>query len=263
MIKKHSFFLLLFSLLMSSNFCYTKWAPFITQKDPTTGKGTLTNKTIKDMSYEELLPRKNKHKEAGSLDVVIRYLETMEAVCPDAENTAQIKLELADAYFEDGQLKKAEKKYTEYASLYQGGDKMAYAARQQVLCCHYQSLDPDRDQSKTEETIELIDLFVKQYDTSDHVAQMKEIRAKCRDKLAQSEMSIIKDLISRKRYPSAQKRIEYAQSEFISEFPNLEVTLAEFETKLQEVQGTTVAKKEDNSILKKEQEKIEEKPLIA
>lgn len=240
-VKRH---LIIFSFLVLTPLCFSNMGPLITQKDLGTGRTVRSNKTLKDMDFQELQERKIYHKEKGNTDVVIRYLEVMETVGQNPEKIAQAKLELGDTYLDDKQFAKAEKKFEDYLALYQEDSKMDYASYKRTLCCRAQQLDPDRDQTKTQETIELIDMFEKQYNSSPYLAELKEIRIASREKLAQSELYVIKDLTSRKRYNNAHKRIAYVKDNFVSEFPDLVAQLDEFETLLPE-EITVVATKEE------------------
>jgi outer membrane assembly lipoprotein YfiO len=224
-------------------------------------------KTLRNMDYNEREAFKNKCLAENDRFNAIRTLELMVPVCTDLNKLKDILLELADLLFDEGRLEAAGKTYREFVKYYPGNEKVEYALYKAVICKFYTTLDPERDQSNTRETIELADKFLEREEIfRTHSQEVRTVRTQCYQRLFDSEISIFKFYCNRGRYKSANTRLANIRKEFIQHVPNsdpylltLEIDLAQqvkdtprFEEKQKELaekfphyQETILAQKDD------------------
>lgn len=207
------------------------WLPFFKKK-----QGILLeakNKTIRTMSIDELRDKKKEHLGVNNKEIAIKYLEKMLPLCDNLQDAAELLLELAELLFELKQYPEAEERYREFCLLYPGNEQIEFAFYQRIVCSFKGILDPNRDQSKTYETIELIDAFLKRDELFlSYIQEIDTMRTQCRFQLFSSELSIITDYTQRNRYQSAQKRINHVKEIFFEEFPQHQHMVAQFEKNL-------------------------------
>lgn len=222
---------------------YPRWLPF-RESETSSEKPLLVlgkqdeKKTIRTMSFEELKAQKNVRLSEGNKEMAIKYLEKMIPLCDDLGELGSLYLEIADLSFECDKLKQAEQYYREFCTLYPGDEKIEYALYKAILCSFRKILDADRDQTKTDKTIELTDSFLQRHEIfTTYTSEVEKIRRQCLVRLAESEIGIVKDYTNRKSYKSAQRRIEYIIAQLFEELPEFEAQLTELQNLLCELQG--------------------------
>ncbi len=209
-------------------------------------------KTFSKMAYEDLEQAKNKQIIANNKEVAIKYLEQMLKLCDDINQLAQHLVELADLLFDCSNFKKAGKIYAEFTILYPGNEQIEYTLYRAILCSFYQTLDADRDQTKTKETIQLTDNFLERVDIfSQYKDEVYRIRSSCYQKLVASEINVCTFYIKRGSYRSAQKRLDGLCTEWLPKMPNIESQVIMLEIALAEKKGDTVIMLEKQQKLKK------------
>jgi outer membrane assembly lipoprotein YfiO len=173
------------------------------------------NKTFRTMTFDELAARKDELLQENDYYTATKYLEKMVSLCPDLQKLAFLMLELADAHFERGELTKAEKYYKEFRLMYPGHNRIEYASYKAILCSFYQTLQADRDQTKTQETLELTEQFLKRKDIfTTYATEAENIQMQCHQKQFTSNVAIIQDYINRGRTKSAEHRLEQIRTEY-------------------------------------------------
>lgn len=193
------------------------------------------NKYFKDMNYEELKEKRKEYIEANNMSIIIKYTERMLTLCQDVHAIANHLLELADAYFNDGSLLKAEAVYRQFVHLYGGSKKVEYATYKAVLCSFNRTLTHDRDQSKTESTIELCDEFLARDVFTQYKDQVIAIRKDCYQKLADNEFYIVDFYMHPARQnkkaalTAAQRRLKVLREEWLPKLPEIEMQLVAME----------------------------------
>ncbi|MCA9770407.1 outer membrane protein assembly factor BamD [Candidatus Dependentiae bacterium] len=201
------------------------------------GKLIKKRKTISAMDYNELKKRKIQLTKNKDTEGTIKYLQKMIPLCQDLKELRDIMLELADLLFDTGKLQEAEKLYREFSKLYPSDVNTEYTLYKAILCCFYKTLDTSRDQTKTQETLELVDQFLERERVFTHyTAEVKKIGSTCNQKLAEAQLSVIDFYIKRGNYQSAHHRIANVKKEFLSAVPEIEVQLLHFEYKLAHAQ---------------------------
>lgn len=190
--------------------------------------------TYLDMDYDQLMVAKDLHVAKNNLPSAIKYVEQMMKLCGDITKLADHLLELADLLFQAGQIQKASRLYTEYATLYPGSEKMEYALYRAIYSSFTSILPSDRDQTRTEETVGLTEVFLLQDHFVTHRNEVKEIQQKCYAQLATSECSVCSFYITRDRFTAAEKRLNTIRSKWLPKLPTLETEVIALEAQLTE-----------------------------
>lgn len=189
-------------------------------------------KKIDAKNYDELVEAKDRHIANGSTIGAIKYLEQMIKLCNDITKLAQHLLELADLYFIDGDFKKAARLYTEFATLYPGNEKMEYALYRAICSSYALILSSDRDQTKTEETVGLTEIFLIQDHFVTYKEEVKQIQHQCYQQLATSECNICSFYLTRDRFTAVEKRLKKIRENWLPKLPSLETEIIALETQL-------------------------------
>lgn len=199
------------------------------------------NRTFIDFEYEELVVAKNVQKEKGNNHVTIKYIEQLLKICTDINLLAEHLLELADVLYEDGQYQKASLVYTQYCSLYPGSKKQEYALYRSAVSSFACVLPIDRDQTKTEETLAITEIFLKQDHFKQYRDEVAHIQTKCYEHLAASECNICNFYITRNKFTAAEKRLTKIRSYWLPKLATLEPTIIAMESQLTEQKEKVLA----------------------
>jgi outer membrane assembly lipoprotein YfiO len=199
------------------------------------------NRTFIDFEYDELVAAKNVQKEKGNNHVTIKYLEQLLKICTDINLLAEHLLELADVLYADSQYQKATLVYTQYCSLYPGSAKQEYALYRSAISSFACILPIDRDQTKTEETLGITEIFLKQDHFKQYRDEVAHIQTKCYEHLAASECNICNFYIMRNKFPAAEKRLAKIRSYWLPKLATLEPTIIAMESQLIEQKEKVLA----------------------
>ena len=88
-------------------------------------------KMLKNMTIPELERAKNYCVATGNKAQAIIYLEQIIILATDQNMLKDVRLELADLYFDQGSISKASKMYASYLGLYPGSEDRAYVHYEQ------------------------------------------------------------------------------------------------------------------------------------
>lgn len=199
------------------------------------------NRTYIDFEYEELVAAKNVQKEKGNNYVTIKYLEQLLKLCTDITLLSEHLLELADVLYADSQYQKSSLVYTQYCSLYPGSAKQEYALYRSAICSFSCILPIDRDQTKTEETLAITEIFLKQDHFKQYRDEVAHIQTKCYEHLAASECNICNFYITRNKFTAAEKRLTKIRSYWLPKLATLEPTIIAMESQLTEQKDKALA----------------------
>jgi outer membrane assembly lipoprotein YfiO len=184
--------------------------------------GSLKKKTIRDMNFEELCAAKKKRSAAGDHEAVLLYLERMIKICDDIAMLGDLLLEFSDTLFALHRYEKASMSYQDFTLLYPGHASVEYALYRAIVCSWKSTLDAERDQTKTEETVALCQSFLV------HAACFRAYRqevdvilTQCYEKLAQHDISVCLFYIKSEQEDAAKKRFEHAQATWSDYVPQL------------------------------------------
>lgn len=230
-------------LILVGQYSDAVWLPF-NKKNESNDKPLVVlqknddRKTIRTMSFAELEKHKNIRLADGKIDMAIKYLETMIPLCDDLQKLNLIILEVADLLFESENFKQAETYYREFCTLYPGDQQIEYALYKAILCSFNMILIPDRDQSKTHQTIELVESFLNRKEIfTSHIEKVLEIKRACYARLIESELSITRIYAKRGKHVAAQGRIDHIGSNLLEVVPVFEELVLQVQNELLAQQG--------------------------
>ena len=161
-----------------------------------------------DMNFDELKDAKIKRVDAEQWDVAIRYLQRLIILCEDVNEKADLIIELATIQLLQGFFDDAAKQFKEFIHLYPGNKHTEFAHYKSIVCTNERILSADRDQTKTEETIELVDKFLEQKTFNEYREQVLQIRQQCYEVLGNSELNVGEFYFKQGDYLAAQRRLE-------------------------------------------------------
>lgn len=199
------------------------------------------NRTYMDMEYEELLVAKDIQVEHNNIPVAIKYLDQLMKLCNDITRMADHLLQMADLFFKNGQFQKSSHIYTQYCSLYPGSEKQEYALYRSIISSFACILSIDRDQTKTEETLALTELFLKQDHFIHYRDDVAQIQMQCCKQLAASECNICNFYLTRNKLHAAEKRLKKIRSYWLPKIPTLEPDIITLEAQLMEQKDMIIA----------------------
>lgn len=214
----------------------------------------LSTSNIKLMTYDDLIIAKKYYLELGYQDRAIKCLERMVGLTQDPTALNEIRLELADLFFDLGDFEKAGKLYVGYLEFYPGSINREYVEYKAILAHFYITLCSDRDQTETKKTVALTQSFLENGSLyAQYVQDVKEIQAKCYEKLVGSEMQVCGFYLRRGQTKAAEKRLAYINEHYRRHVPSAEGELLALETDLNQQLGKPApeipAHLQDNIIL--------------
>jgi outer membrane assembly lipoprotein YfiO len=199
----------------------------------------ITGIPVKDMSLDNLLCAKEYAIALGQLEDASLYLERILQITEDQQILKTARLELADVYFDMGAFAKAGKHYGEYIVFYPGSLYREYAEYKAILCRFYQTLEHDRDQSKTKETLDLIQAYLDEVGNKEYIGEIKNIQRLCYQKIVDKEIYVINYYAKQKSFNAAQTRLNSVRSLYAQTVQDLEPQLLVLEMSLAEQQKDT------------------------
>lgn len=197
-------------------------------------KKTKRGRTYMDFEYDELAAAKDIQRAKGNIPVTIKYLEQMMKLCNNITLLADHLLEIADLFFIDNQFLKSSHLYTQYCSLYPGSEKQEYALYRSIISSFACILSVDRDQTKTEETLALTELFLKQDHFTAYKDEVTDIQIKCHEQLAASDCNICNFYLTRGKLNAAEKRLKKIRAHWLPKLPTIEPSIIALEAQLVE-----------------------------
>ncbi len=194
-------------------------------------------KSIKDMNFAELKATKEYSQEKGDHARVFAILKRMLATATDIEELKDVRIELADYSFDNGELEEAVAQYEDFISFYPGSDLVEYAKYKSILCTYYQTLDADRDQTKTQQTIQQSKQFLANHDYQNYQSDVSAIFKLCRNRLFENEITTFNYYLERHKLGAAEARLEQIKTAFNEHRFN--PTILSLEIQLAQLQGNS------------------------
>lgn len=186
-------------------------------------KKMLENKTIKDMTQDELEVTYKKYVDAGKRESALKCLELMTPRRYDEEGDLYLAL---DRHIKAGE------RYDEFVKLYPGHERAQECSLKAIQCSFAQSLDHERDQTMTHKTIELAQDYLKRDTFTAHRDEVKKILAECQQKLLDAEIGVFRFYVKQGRFLSATKRLQGIRKDFKEIIATLEPQALMLETEL-------------------------------
>lgn len=194
--------------------------------------------TMSYMSYEQMREAKDDRIKEKNREAAIKYAEKMLPLCKDMHEQRDLTLELADLLFDNAQLEKAGKIYQEFVKLYPGTAAIEHASYRAILCSFYSILDSQRDQTKTQETVDLTIAFLERSEIfTERNEEVLTIQKKCYERLVESEMNVLNYYLNNERFTAAQTRINGLRKDYALKIVDLEPRLLTCEIVIAEKQG--------------------------
>lgn len=193
---------------------------------------------LKDMNEQELKKARAYSLELGYIDMAVKYITRLIIVTQDQALRKKLRLELADIFFERGEFEKAGKLYSQFLEYYPGSEQREYVEYKAILCRFYDTLQSDRDQTKTRETLALTQRYLNKTDVySQYVQDVQDIQHKSYIKLVESEIDIFHFNLRRKHYKSAEIHLRYIKDHYLSQVQEFEPDILKLEIELAQGQG--------------------------
>ena len=178
---------------------------------------------IKKMTLEEAFQAKEYYRAVNETELLIKTLERITSLSTDHQVLGDVKLELADLNLKMGNLEVAQKLYKEYRTLFPGSEHIKHACYQEVLANYWDTLDADRDQTKTQATITLGQNFLEEFPNDDLFAHtINDTLKTCYTKLLDSELHSVNFYLNKYNYSqnatalnAAQNRLAYIKKELL------------------------------------------------
>lgn len=214
-------------------------------------------KNIKTMTLEELQKAKEYYLAINNKTNAITYLEQIITISSDQQLLKDFRLELADLYFDQGTIGKANKMYTSYLALYPGSEHRAYAHYRAILCRFYETFSPDRDQTRTEETLILTQEYLnrsitdKEFYTA-YVTDVENIQKQCCKKLFEHDRDIFRFYYKKGNYKAADVHLAYMKKNYSKLYKESEPELLTLECSVAE-------QKHDTTLLLAKQTELKQK----
>lgn len=217
-------------------------------------------KNLSDMNLQELEHALGIYTTTNNTYMIMRCLEYLVSAADTPGNIKKYRLALADSYFDQGMLEKAAKMYREYATLYPGCHNLEYAEYKAVLASFYLTLSPDRDQTQTQQTVQLAQAFLHRDDVyHTYTKDVYDICQQCYEKLVDSELNVASFYLNKFNYSekaraldAAKARVAHVRKEYIGKIPNIEVRLLEFDCAIAQAENNEelfVAKQQELAAL--------------
>ena len=202
--------------------------------------------TISEMNYDQMLRRKNELILEGNYEVAIKYLEKMLPLTESPDQLIFIMLELAELFMKIDDFARSERMFIEFVKLYPGNEFVEQSYVKAIECSWKQTAIPERDQTKTEETLTLIDEFLAReiIYSKDNVAKSLDIKNKCYEKLAESSMEFARQYMIQGIYRSAHKRLDDIRDNDLKKLPSIEPQLLHLELQLAQAENDETVKKQ-------------------
>ncbi len=206
------------------------------------------NKVITDMNYEELLDARDRYKTNKNTNGYTKTLELLIKLATETDALAEHMIELADAYYSQQQYKKAALLYNEFILFYKGHEKIEYAHFQAIQSLEKLLLPFDRDQTRTQELLSLIESYLSDGKHVQYRDQILTLQKKCRELMFESKKNACQFYLTYNNVPAAITCIHRLRDEWIELLPEKESDMLTLEIAL--------AEKQQNNTL------IEEKQLL-
>jgi outer membrane assembly lipoprotein YfiO len=164
----------------------------------------------------------------------IPFLERIIAQYPENQDIFEYKFMLADLYMKTGRLDEAYKLYKHYTKFYPAEVKAEDAHYKSILAKFYQTLkvSKDCDDTETKKALNRCKSYLKTTSYEKHRDEVKDIQYTCERRLIDKEVYVFNTYLKRKKYQSAQNRIEFLRKEYLPKHPQLEAQVLYLESAL-------------------------------
>lgn len=197
------------------------------------GCGKIEKKP-EEMSFNELKEKITESLEKNKRDVAIPHLEQLIAQYPENQDIFEYKFILADLYMKVGRLEEAHLLYKNYTKFYPSEARAEQAHYKSILSKFYQTLkiSKDCDDTDTQHTIKQCRSYLGNNSFKQYRSDVRDIQYTCERRLIDKEVYVFNTYLRRKKFQSAQNRIDYLKTTFLEKHPTLEAHILYLESKL-------------------------------
>lgn len=213
----------------------------------------------KQMTFAQACYAKDHYEKNNDKFLTLKCAERILAVGGNQEIVCNTTLELAKLSLDDGNYAKAQKYATQYQKLYPGSPDIFEAGYVNIKAHFLDTLNEQRDQTKTNKTIELAQNFIEENSESIYYSSVKDILESCYQTLIKNELHIAQTYIQKYKYAktesslaAAQARIDYAKEKLMPHVLYTEGLILDTEIKLAQAQ-------ENQDLIKLKRLELEEK----
>lgn len=197
------------------------------------------HKVYTDMTFDELLVAKDKKLASKDYSATLKYLEQLLKICTDIDKAALLMIEYADLLFEQGELNKASKVYTEFTHLYPGHTRHEYVLYRAIICSFYTTLSSDRDQTATENALSFAQNFLDNPTYKTYTKEVADIQKQCFKKVVKSELDICNFYLNQGSYKAVEQRLATLKTDYVPKVPDIESDVLAMELNLAEKKEAT------------------------
>lgn len=209
------------------------------EKKSTPTSTKTVHKVYTDMTFDELIVAKDRKLAAKDYDATLKYLEQLLKICTDIDKAALLMVEYADLLFEQGELTKASKVYTEFTHLYPGHTRHEYVLYRAIICSFYTTLSSDRDQTATENALSFAQNFLDNPTYKTYTKEVADIQTQCFKKVVKSELDICNFYLNQGSYKAVEQRLAALKTEYVPKVPDIEPDVLAMELELAEKKEAT------------------------
>lgn len=211
-----------------------------------------THRAIKAMTRDELGPAKEQYLRDGQKGYACSCLERMITLENDTYKQKALRLELGNLYFDIEKFDKAGKTFDEFIAMYPNSKDTEYALFKTVQCHWQETLSHDRDQSKTNECLEMANKYLKNEQHKKYRKNVEQLAQQCYQKLVDHEAYVCKFYLKKGRCKAAQERLAYVREKYLTHVPVCEENVLCLECEC-------AAKKNDTELLEQKTAELRKK----
>ncbi len=162
----------------------------------------------KDTTAQELFEAGEQAMQEKDYIDAIDDFQKLKKEFPFSPYTVKGELRLADAFFQEGRLTKAEKTYKDFESLHPGNENIPYVLYRIAQCNFKTFKSIDLPLTNIKEALQYFQRVEQSYPTSKYSDQSKDYIKKCKKYLARHEIYVADFYWNTEKYLSAWKRYE-------------------------------------------------------
>lgn len=188
-------------------------------------KYQLVTKAIRDQDESELKNNFTIYLQLGNDDLAVKYLEALITKIDDFIQIRDLRLQLADLYFKNGQYLKAGSIYVEYYESYPGYIQAEYALSQAIIAKFKQMGECDQDNVVTNEVLELSQRYLQNKSYKKYRQKVLELFESCNNQLFEAEIHVFEHYFRQGYIAAAQRRLDYMRDKIMPKMPNIKERL--------------------------------------
>lgn len=172
-------------------------------------QGCATNQPL-NKSSDTLYKEGESFYQRGRYEEAIAQWKKVKESYQSPELITQAELQIADAYFLNGDYIEAAAAYEDFRKLHPSHDKAGFALFRQAMSYYKQINSIDTDQTPVKNALTIFESYLKLYPAGEQLGEVQEKIRDCRDKQLQYELYVGRFYLKTGAYKSAIGRFEEA-----------------------------------------------------